>query len=131
MDRVDQFLDRAVMATASRVRIVHGHGMGVLRKAIWELLGKQPARGEVLPGAPAGRRRGRHDRGAERISTTASTSAAWPSGFTLGKTLLDRAVRADDEGGALDPHHLLAVHVLLFEHPVGLGDGFLSIGTAA
>jgi DNA mismatch repair protein MutS2 len=33
-DNVDQFLDRAVMATASRVRIVHGHGMGMqkLRK---------------------------------------------------------------------------------------------------
>ena len=42
VERVDQFLDRAVMATASRVRIVHGHGMGVLRKAIWELLGKNP-----------------------------------------------------------------------------------------
>jgi DNA mismatch repair protein MutS2 len=42
VDRVDQFLDRAVMATASRVRIVHGHGMGILRKAIWELLAKHP-----------------------------------------------------------------------------------------
>ena len=28
-DAVDGFLDRAVMATANRVRIVHGHGMGV------------------------------------------------------------------------------------------------------
>ncbi|HWQ54463.1 MAG TPA: endonuclease MutS2 [Bryobacteraceae bacterium] len=42
VDRVDEFLDRAVMATASRVRIVHGHGMGILRKAIWELLGRHP-----------------------------------------------------------------------------------------
>jgi DNA mismatch repair protein MutS2 len=41
-DAVDQFLDRAVMATASRVRIVHGFGMGVLRKTIHELLGKHP-----------------------------------------------------------------------------------------
>jgi DNA mismatch repair protein MutS2 len=39
---VDQFLDRAVMATASRVRIVHGHGMGILRKAIWDMLGRHP-----------------------------------------------------------------------------------------
>ena len=31
-ESVDEFLDRAVMATASRVRIVHGHGMGILRK---------------------------------------------------------------------------------------------------
>ena len=42
IERVDQFLDCAVMATASRVRIVHGHGMGVLRKAIWDMLAKHP-----------------------------------------------------------------------------------------
>jgi DNA mismatch repair protein MutS2 len=41
-DRVEKFLDSAVMATASRVRIVHGHGMGVLRKTIWELLKSSP-----------------------------------------------------------------------------------------
>ena len=41
-DAVDEFLDRAVMATASRVRIVHGHGMGVLKKVIQELLSRHP-----------------------------------------------------------------------------------------
>ena len=41
-DAVDEFLDRAVMATASRVRIVHGFGMGVLRKMVQELLAKHP-----------------------------------------------------------------------------------------
>jgi DNA mismatch repair protein MutS2 len=41
-DHVDEFLDRAVMATASRVRIVHGHGMGILRKTIQELLSRHP-----------------------------------------------------------------------------------------
>ena len=41
-DRVEKFLDSAVMATASRVRIVHGHGMGILRKVIWELLKSSP-----------------------------------------------------------------------------------------
>ncbi len=41
-DAVDEFLDRAVMATASRVRIVHGHGMGILKKAISELLSHHP-----------------------------------------------------------------------------------------
>ena len=40
--RVEKFLDTAVMATASRVRIVHGHGMGVLRKAIADLLRANP-----------------------------------------------------------------------------------------
>jgi len=41
-DLVDEFLDRAVMATASRVRIVHGHGMGILRKTIHEMLSRHP-----------------------------------------------------------------------------------------
>ncbi len=41
-DAVDRFLDRAVMATASRIRIVHGHGMGVLKKTIAELLSSHP-----------------------------------------------------------------------------------------
>ena len=41
-DNVDQFLDRAVMATASRVRIVHGHGMGILKKTIAEMLSSHP-----------------------------------------------------------------------------------------
>ena len=41
-DRVEKFLDDAVMATASRVRIVHGHGMGVLKKTVSELLSRNP-----------------------------------------------------------------------------------------
>ena len=41
-DAVDEFLDRAVMATASRVRIVHGHGMGILKKTIADLLSRHP-----------------------------------------------------------------------------------------
>jgi DNA mismatch repair protein MutS2 len=41
-DAVDEFLDRAVMATASRVRIVHGFGMGILRKTIQDLLSHHP-----------------------------------------------------------------------------------------
>ena len=53
-DNVDQFLgDRAVMATASRVRIVHGHGMGILRKVIAELLATNPHVGKFYP-APQG-----------------------------------------------------------------------------
>jgi len=31
-----------VMATASRVRIVHGHGMGVLKRMIAEMLAHHP-----------------------------------------------------------------------------------------
>ena len=39
---MEKFLDSAVMATASRVRIVHGHGMGILKKMIGELLKSSP-----------------------------------------------------------------------------------------
>jgi len=38
LDEVDKFLDTAALASVSRVRIVHGHGMGVLKRAIGELL---------------------------------------------------------------------------------------------
>ncbi|HEX9108968.1 MAG TPA: Smr/MutS family protein [Longimicrobiales bacterium] len=48
-DQVDAFLDRAYMATASRVRIVHGHGMGVLRKVVQELLAKHPHVSKFYP----------------------------------------------------------------------------------
>ena len=39
---VDKFLDSAAMASVDRVRIVHGHGMGILRKAIADLLASNP-----------------------------------------------------------------------------------------
>ena len=41
-DRVDKFLDTAALGQAELVRIVHGHGMGILRKAIAELLARNP-----------------------------------------------------------------------------------------
>ena len=40
---VDKFLDSAMLASVNRVRIVHGHGMGVLKRAIAELLAKHPS----------------------------------------------------------------------------------------
>jgi len=42
VERVERFLDSAVMATAARVRIVHGHGMGILRRAVQEVLKQSP-----------------------------------------------------------------------------------------
>jgi len=48
-DAVDEFLDRAVMATASRVRIVHGHGMGVLKKMVADLLARHPHVAKYYP----------------------------------------------------------------------------------
>ena len=42
VDQVERFLDSAVMATAARVRIVHGHGMGVLKRAVADVLKANP-----------------------------------------------------------------------------------------
>ncbi|MDQ6708077.1 MAG: Smr/MutS family protein, partial [Acidobacteriota bacterium] len=52
LDRVEKFLDSAVMATASRVRIVHGHGMGVLKKAISAFLAMSPHVEKYYPASP-------------------------------------------------------------------------------
>jgi DNA mismatch repair protein MutS2 len=41
-EEVDKFLDSAVLASVNRVRIVHGHGMGILKRAIAELLAANP-----------------------------------------------------------------------------------------
>ena len=41
-ERVDKFLDTAALGQADLVRIVHGHGMGILRKAIADLLARNP-----------------------------------------------------------------------------------------
>jgi len=42
VDEVDKFLDNAALAQVDRVRIVHGFGMGVLRKAISKMLSANP-----------------------------------------------------------------------------------------
>lgn len=42
MEELDRFLDQAVMAEVTRVRVVHGHGMGVLKKAVAEALARSP-----------------------------------------------------------------------------------------
>jgi DNA mismatch repair protein MutS2 len=39
---VEKFVDRAFLAGLSRVRVVHGSGMGILRKALRELLQEHP-----------------------------------------------------------------------------------------
>ncbi len=40
--RVDKFLDEAAVANRSRVRIIHGHGTGALRKGLAQFLSKHP-----------------------------------------------------------------------------------------
>lgn len=42
LDRVDKFLDQAFLAGAENVRIIHGHGKGILRNSIAELLTGHP-----------------------------------------------------------------------------------------
>ncbi|MGH9559176.1 MAG: Smr/MutS family protein, partial [Bryobacteraceae bacterium] len=42
IDQVDKMLDSAALAQVERVRIVHGHGMGILRRAIADLLKENP-----------------------------------------------------------------------------------------
>jgi DNA mismatch repair protein MutS2 len=42
LDRVDKFLDQAFLADIESVRIIHGHGKGILRNAIAELLTGHP-----------------------------------------------------------------------------------------
>jgi DNA mismatch repair protein MutS2 len=42
LSELDKFLDNAALADAMRVRIVHGHGMGVLKRAIGETLATHP-----------------------------------------------------------------------------------------
>jgi DNA mismatch repair protein MutS2 len=39
---VDKFLDSAAVASVNRVRIVHGHGMGVLKRAVNDFLASSP-----------------------------------------------------------------------------------------
>jgi DNA mismatch repair protein MutS2 len=52
-ENVDKFLDSASMASVDRVRIVHGHGMGILRKAIANLLSSHPHVEKFYPAAPS------------------------------------------------------------------------------
>jgi DNA mismatch repair protein MutS2 len=52
VDAVDKFLDEASMASLSKVRIVHGHGTGALRRAIAGLLDGHPHVSRFLPAPP-------------------------------------------------------------------------------
>ena len=52
-EEVDKFLDSAALAQVTRVRIVHGHGMGILKKSIGDLLSKNPHVAKFYPGAPS------------------------------------------------------------------------------
>ncbi len=52
-EELDKFLDSAILAEADRVRIIHGHGMGVLKKTVAEQLKNNPNVAKFYPASPA------------------------------------------------------------------------------
>ena len=50
-DRVDKFLDEAALANRQRVRIIHGHGTGALRKGLAQFLSSHPLVARAAPEA--------------------------------------------------------------------------------
>jgi DNA mismatch repair protein MutS2 len=50
-DRVDKFLDEAALANRSRIRIIHGHGTGALRKGLTQFLSSHPLVASTAPEA--------------------------------------------------------------------------------
>ncbi|MBN2071551.1 MAG: Smr/MutS family protein [Candidatus Krumholzibacteriota bacterium] len=53
LEEVDAFLDRAVLQGLDTVRIIHGIGRGILKKAVYDMLRSDPRVKEVGPGEPA------------------------------------------------------------------------------
>jgi DNA mismatch repair protein MutS2 len=53
IEKVDAFLDRAVLQGLRQVTIIHGVGRGILKRAIYDMLKKDPRVKEVHPGEPA------------------------------------------------------------------------------
>lgn len=52
LERLDEYLDQALLAGRGEVRVVHGHGTGRLREAVREHLRRHPAVASFRPGAP-------------------------------------------------------------------------------
>ena len=65
---VEKFVDHAFLAGLPRVRVVHGSGMGILRKALRQALQQHP-HVESVAEASAKRRRRRGDRGGTETVT--------------------------------------------------------------
>jgi DNA mismatch repair protein MutS2 len=53
MDEVDRFLDSAYLAGVVRVRVVHGHGMGILRKMVQQMCKAHPNVEKFYPASPS------------------------------------------------------------------------------
>ncbi|MBE0658892.1 MAG: Smr/MutS family protein [Bryobacteraceae bacterium] len=50
---LERFIDGCALADVTRVRIVHGHGMGILKKMVQQLLSKHPHVDNFGPATPA------------------------------------------------------------------------------
>ncbi|HEX3683846.1 MAG TPA: Smr/MutS family protein [Bryobacteraceae bacterium] len=53
VEQVDKFLDSAALASVNRVRIIHGHGMGVLKRAVGDFLAHNPHVSRFYPAPQA------------------------------------------------------------------------------
>jgi DNA mismatch repair protein MutS2 len=53
LEEVDRFIDKAVLHGLHRVTIIHGVGKGILRRAIYDSLKRDPRVREIHPGEPA------------------------------------------------------------------------------
>ncbi len=51
-EQVDKFLDQAFLAGRARVRVIHGHGKGILRKALHEMFADHPHVEKFYPATP-------------------------------------------------------------------------------
>ena len=52
MARVDKFLDQAFLDGRFRLRVIHGHGKGILRKALQEMFATHPQVEKHYPAPP-------------------------------------------------------------------------------
>ena len=53
LERVDAFLDRAILQGLRTVVIIHGIGRGILKRAVYDMLRRDPRVADVHPGEPA------------------------------------------------------------------------------
>jgi DNA mismatch repair protein MutS2 len=53
LERLDRYLDRAILAGRSEIRVIHGHGTGRLRRAVRQHLRDHPTVADQRPGGPS------------------------------------------------------------------------------
>ncbi len=53
MEKVDAFIDKAALQGLGTVRIIHGIGRGILKRAVYDMLRNDPRVADVHPGEPA------------------------------------------------------------------------------